>query len=65
MRQVSNYNFTNGSEMLGVSTITAGDAIYSFTIDLELIHILLIVIMLCQLAQTGYIFLRHTGLIKK
>lgn len=62
---MSNYNFTNGTNIIGSDIHTNTSAIYDFSIDLELIHVILIIIMLCQIAQTSYIFLRFMGLIKK
>jgi len=62
-------NFTEGSEIVGISQTGQGagavESIYSFSIDLQLITALLIVIMLCQIAQTGYIFIRHLGWLDK
>ena len=60
------YNFTQGNDIIGVGIGNESfqDMTYTFTINLELITAILIIIMLCQIAQTGYIFLRHIGLIK-
>ena len=60
------YNFTNGSEINGLCyNITSNCDGYKFWIDLELITVLLIIIMICLVAQTAYVFLSHIGLIKR
>lgn len=63
---MSSYNFTEGYNFTGTSIINpiTNATEYSFTSDLELITIILIVIMLCQLFRTSYLFLSHIGLIK-
>ena len=61
---MNNYNFTEWYNITGSAIHTNSTSIYNFTIDLELITILLIIIMLCQLFLVGYIFLSHIGLIK-
>lgn len=60
----NSYNFTQGNDIIGTETRCANESCYFLTIDLELITEILIVIMICLLVQTGYIFLRHIGLIK-
>lgn len=62
---MTSYNFTDGIEIIGTGIHTNASSIYEFNLDNELITSILIVIMLCQLTQTGYIFLEHIGLIKK
>lgn len=59
------YNFTKGNEVVGSATHTNISSLYDFSIDLELITCILIVIMICLIVQTSYIFLSHIGLIKR
>lgn len=59
------YNFTNGSSIIGTGAHTNTSSIYDFSIDLELITMLLTIIMLCQISIMSYIFLTHIGLIKR
>ena len=60
----NSYNFTQGNDIIGTEMRCFNESCYNFTIDLELITEILIIIMLCQIAQIGYIFLRHIGLIR-
>lgn len=60
----NSYNFTQGNDIIGTEIRCANQSCYNLTIDLELITEILIIIMLCLIVQTGYIFLRHIGLIK-
>lgn len=62
----NSYNFTKGNEVIGISIDNANKVIdYNFLIDLELITIILIIIMFCEIARTTFLFLRYIGLIKR
>lgn len=60
------YNFTQGNDIIGVGIGNQSfqDMSYTFTVNLELITVILIIIMLCQIAQTGFLFLRTIGWLK-
>lgn len=61
------YNFTQGNDIIGtgIGNQSFQDMTYTFTVNLELITIILIIIMICEIARTAFLFLRYTGLIKK
>ena len=68
MIKMSNpYNFTQGNDIIGIGIGNESfqDMTYTFTVNLELITIILIIIMFCEIARTAFLFLRYIGLIKK